>query len=160
MAKAGVIKNPFRTTLNKGSLMSGDVVASATQYVELGRFTVQAGVALAVGFGAMEGQDSAAGRVYIDLKDTTAAPGAAVNGQLRIDIHNAQDRVQSTIWEARTESVRSSASDRTQQLPMPWINAVATEDVAFVFKFKSDTAVTVSKTNSTILMDGTSYEAE
>jgi hypothetical protein len=161
MAKANIIQKPFRTQLNKMQLISAaTVVLNPNQYVELGRFTVQAGTALALGYGAMEGQDSAAGRLYMDFRDNAANPGAVVNGTIRIDTHNAQDRPTGTIFEARTEALRTSATDRTQQLPFPWINAVGTEDVAFVLKFKGDAAVTLGQANTVILCDATNYEAK
>jgi hypothetical protein len=160
MAKAGVVQNPFRTTLGTGDLIAGDTVCPANQYVELGRYVVQAGVALALGYGSMEGQDSANGRLYLNLMNNGVSPGAAVNGKIRIDIHNAQDRVQSTIFEGRTERLRTSVTDPRQQLPFPWINAITTEDVCFVLKFRPDAAVTVGKANSTLSMDATIYEAQ
>jgi cellobiose phosphorylase len=160
MAKAGVVQNPFRTTLGTADFMAGDVACVAAQYIELGRYVVQAGVALALGYEAMSGQDSANGRLYLDLKNNAVAPGVAVNGKIRIDLHNAQDRVQSTIFEGRTERLRSSATDPRQQLPFPWINAIATEDVCFVLKFRADAAVTVGKANTTLSMDATIYEAQ
>lgn len=161
MAKAGIIKNPFRTALNKDDVISAVTVPVLVgQYVELGRKTVQAGVALALGYDSMSGQDAAAGRFYFDLRDNAASPGAILNGTLRIDVQNAQNRVQATIWEGRMETLRTSASDRRQQLPLPFINAVSTEDVSFVFMFKADASGTVGKVNSTVLIDATSFEAE
>lgn len=160
MAKANSVTNPFRTTLGTGDFMAADVLCAVGQYVELGRNTVQAGVALALGYGSMEGQDSANGRLYLDVRNNGVAPGVIANGKVRIDIHNAQDRVIATIFEGRTERLRTSGTDPRQQLPFPWINAVNTEDVSFVFKFRADAAVTVSKTNTILSMDATIYEAQ
>jgi hypothetical protein len=160
MAKANSVGNPFRTTLGIGDFMVADVPVVTNQFVELGRYTVQAGVALALGYGSMEGQDSANGRLYLDLRNNAASPGVVLNGKLRLDIHNAQDRVQATIWEGRTERIRTSATDPRQQLPMPWINAITTEDVSFVLKFRADAAGTVGKANTVLSLDATIYEAQ
>lgn len=161
MAKAGSVGNPFRTTLGINDFMpTATVVTVANQFVELGRYTVQAGVALALGYESMSGQDSANGRLYLDMRDSSTAPGLVADGRIRLDIHNAQDRVQATVFEGRTERLRSSLSDPRQQLPFPWINAIATEDVVFVLKFRSDAVVTVGRTNSKLSMDATIYEAQ
>jgi hypothetical protein len=152
--------NPFRSALNKTNLITAaSTTVVSTQYTELGRTVVQAGVALAVGYEQMGGQDSATGRIFADFRDAAASPGALVDGIIRLDIHNAQDRVEATIWEGRTEALRQVTNDRGTWIPLPFINAVMKEDTALVLKFKADSAsVVLGKTNTGLVIDTTVFD--
>lgn len=150
--------NPFRSTLGIADFMTADVATLAGQWNELGRYTLKAGMGLAIGYGAMEGLDAAAGRIYADIKDNGVAPGTATNGKLRIDLESPQKRVIRTIFESRTERLRTTLTDPTKQIPLPYHDAVATEDYSFVLRFMPDAAVTVGKTNSSLLMDVTTFD--
>jgi hypothetical protein len=146
-----------------GSFMTAATMACpAGQFTEIGRYKLSAGMGLALGYDNMAGQDSAAGRFYMDLKNSAASPGAAIDGEIRIELINPQDRVQAVVWEGTTRQLRSSATDRRQQLPFPWINAIATEHRAFRILFKPEGAatLTVGKDNSVLAMDVTNYEAD
>lgn len=158
MAKSNIFRSPFPTSLNTSQVITSATVALvAGQMVEIGRFTVQAGVGLTLGQGAAEGQDSAIGRIYANFRNTTPAD---VNGMFRIDVENASKRVVKTIFERRSEQLRTDVADRRKQIPFPQIKGIAGEDVSYVFRFMADAAGTLSQAQSTISLDATSWEAE
>ena len=61
--------------------------------------------------------------------------------------------------ESRTERVRLGSTDPKLQRPLPWTNAVLTEDFSLVLEFKADAAGTAGSANSTVLVDITTYDA-
>lgn len=153
------IDRPFRSTLNKANLFAADKAVVAGEFVQLGKYTIPAGVAIAPGYGAMEGQDTAAGRILIAMMNNAAAPGVAIEGLLRLSVRNPQDRPVMILWESRTERVRLGATDPKIQVPFPWMNAIATEDFSLVLEFRADAAGTAGSANSTCLVDVTTYDA-
>lgn len=155
-----VLENPFANTLGASDLIAAAAPAVvAGQWNELGRYTVSAGMAVALGFGGMEGQDSAAGRIYMDLRDNAVAPGAAINGRIRFTLDNPQKRTERVLFEARTERLRTTAADPTKQIPFSFIDAVATEDWSLVLEYMPDAAQTVGRANCVILVDVTTFDA-
>lgn len=152
-----IVQEKYRSAFTKSELISGDVVCAAGQFNRLGAYVVKAGEAISVGFGNQSGQQNAQGRIYIDLKDNAAAPGANTNGLLRMVAYSPQDRPVEIIWEARTESLRTNSSDRTQQNPYQEHDLMVPEDKKLVLEFLPDAAVTVGKANSTVLMDITRF---
>lgn len=153
------IERPFPSTLNKANLFAADKAVVAGEFVQLGRYTVPAGTAIALGFGALEGQDTAVGRLLIDMKNNAVAPGANIEGLLRLTVRNPQDRPVMILAESRTERVRLGSTDPKLQRPLPWTNAVLTEDFSLVLEFKADAAGTAGSANSTVLVDITTYDA-
>lgn len=153
------IRNPFSHAYNKNNLISAaTVVCTAGQFTELGRVVVPAGVAIALGFGELEGQDGARGRFFLDMRDNATAPGVVSNGLVRFDLHSPQDFVERTIYQERTENLRTSATDRTQQAPMPIIPDVVGEDWAIVLKYRPDATVTVGQVNTQLIVSATQFE--
>lgn len=147
-----------RATLSKGDLLAADVAVSSTQFTEIGRRKIPAGIGEAVGYSSLEGQDSAAGRIYANIMDNAAAPGAAVDGVLRLDIHDPEDHVVRTVWEGRTEKLRATAADPGTHLPLPLTGPGIGESWSLVAKFKADVAgKTLGSANSTLLVDITRY---
>lgn len=147
-----------RATLSTGDLIAADVAVSATQFTEIGRRTIPAGIGEALGYSSLEGQDSAAGRLFADVRDNTAAPGVVLNGVLRLDIHDPEDHVVRTLWEGRTEKLRATAADPGTHLPLPLIGDGIGESWSLVAKFRADAAgSTMGKTNTTLLVDITRY---
>lgn len=154
------VDKPYRSALSSLKLTwNGAALAANGLYQEFARFTIPQGVAWQLGFGAVSTQDGADGRFFMDLRDDTAAPGVEQNGFLRISVFNTQDRQVSTLWESRTESLRSSETDRRQQIPVSEVGPVLTQNYAFVFQLKPDAAFTPGSTNTIILLDMTEYSA-
>jgi hypothetical protein len=149
----------YRGTFTKAELISAatvGVVAGAAAV--LGKYAVQAGEAIKLGFGNLSGQENAIGRLYMQFKDTTGTP-VLLSGTVRLSIWSPQDRPIAIIGEWRTEQLDTVATDRTKQIPMPEDIYKITEDKKVVLEFISDTTATLSKANSTIVMDITRFTA-
>lgn len=149
--------NPFRSAMKTLDFMSADVAVIAGEWYTLGKFTCPAGVGKAIGYGPGRGQAEAEGRIYADFRDNAVAPGAVINGMIRIEAWDPQDRVERVLFEARTEQLRTSATDRTQQLAFPERIPGISKDWKLALRFKADANVTVSRTNTVLLMDVTEY---
>jgi hypothetical protein len=146
--------NPRRSNFTKNELISGDIPINASSYTQIGVYTILAGVARALGFGMLSGQDSSEGRIFMALK---TAADADINGTIRIELRDPEDVPIKTLYEARTETLRTSETDRTVQVPFNERPEIIGEDYKLAVLVKGDAAVTVAKANSTILMDTTTY---
>lgn len=149
--------NSFRSTLINDDLISADTLLILGQFIETGRVTIPAGVAMAIGYGPLRGHHEAIGRAYADFK----ASATDIDGLLRLDLHNPQDRVIKTLFESRTESLRSTQTDRTVQLPFSDDTGVVFgEDWSLVLKIKADTLTdyTLVLATSIIMFDVTMYD--
>ncbi|QHA00531.1 hypothetical protein [Dehalobacter restrictus] len=143
----------FRSAFTESDLIDGATVSVlAGQFVKLGEYQVQAGELVAVGYGAESGQESAQGRIYALLKDGEAVPGI-INGVVRVSIYSPQDRPIEILQEYRTETLNTSSTDRTKQVPLPLINAFVSEDKKIVLEMKADANATLTKANCDLIMD-------
>lgn len=148
------INKPFRSALTKADLISGDIVCTQGQYNKLGEYVIPAGLHVGIGFGADGGQEAAQGRIYMLLQ--TAVP-AAINGSVRLSIFSPQNRSLMIIDEFRTEAL-STSTDRTKQVPLPFSGVWVSEDKKIILEFIPDATATVSKANSTVIIDATRRE--
>lgn len=151
------VNNPHRSGFNAGKFTFLAQALTTTTYTEVARITVPVGIAYAIGYGDLQGQDNAVGRVYMATETSTSAE---IKGAIRIDLHDTQDRVVKTLFEARTEELHTTLSDRRQQIPFPSIKDVATQNMSIVVKMKADTALTPSGANCTWFMDVTEFDAQ
>lgn len=142
----------FRSALTKNDLIAADTVLTAGTFVKLGERKVEAGELLAVGYGAETGQESAQGRVFMDMK---TAASAAISGTLRLQVYSPQNRPLVILGEWRTETISTGSGDRTKQIPLPESMYWVSEDKKIVLEFNADAAATVAKAQSTILIDTT-----
>jgi hypothetical protein len=142
----------FRSAFTKADLITADTVLVAGSFMKVGEYKVQAGELVTIGYGQESGQESAQGRIYMDLKTSASA---VINGTVRLQVYSPQNRPLYILGEWRTETLSSGAGDRTKQVPLAEAMAWASEDKKIVFEFNSDTAVTLAKAQSTILMDTT-----
>lgn len=127
-------------------------------WVELGRTTLGVGQAMALGFGTGRGQHDAEGRLFIDLRDGSTAPGVALHGMCRLELENPQRRVVMTLWEGRTEISGAGAGNRPQQVPLPEQDVVFGEGWALVLRAMMDATTAIAVSNSRILIDVTLYD--
>ena len=153
------VSNPHRSGLSAGRFTFASVAISTTSYTEVARFTIGTGAAWAAGYGTLQGQDSATGRIYMDMRDNTASPGAEQNGSVRLELHDAQDVLVRIIWQARTEELRTSLTDRRQQLPFPGDPNVGTQNMSLVWTMKADAAFTPGASNVVLFQDMTEFSA-
>ena len=147
----------FQSTFTVNELIKAATVAiTAGEIIRLGEYKIQAGEQISAGAGQLTGMDNATGRIYMDLRDSTTSPGAALSGAVRLVVYSAQNRPLEIIREWRTEDLATSATDKTKQLPFPEHSIWLREDQRLVLEFIPDTGGAgngnVSKANSKILM--------
>lgn len=153
------IRNPHQSAYTRANFFTVNTASlPAGRFSELGRVVIPAGTAVALGFGELEGQDSSRGRIVMDVRDAGTPPGLVVNGVVRFDLHTPQDFVERTIYQERTENLRTSLTDRTQQSAMPIIPDVVGEDWAIVLKFNPDVATIVGAANTILTVSSTNFE--
>ena len=151
--------------LYRGSLNELDVIDAATvtlvkgQYITIGEVVVAADERIGLGFSGYDAQDSADGRIYVDLMDNSATP-AAIEGKFRIIMMSSQNipiGEQPVVLDLDITALSQGASDRRAQIAFPFTNVLLSKDKKFVFQVMNTaaSAQTVSQANSTILMDCT-----
>lgn len=146
----------YRSALNK-SILATTKLLEVGKFVEIGRRTIVAQEGISLGYGSLAGQDAAVARIFMDIQK--AGP-AAVDGTIRIELRNAHDRPIATVFEARTEQLRTmvTAPSENQKMPFPEMQEMVTEDNSIVILMNGDTADTITKADSKFLMDITSYD--
>jgi hypothetical protein len=149
----------FRSALTQNDLVATATTAAiAGQYVKLGERKIEAGESLSIGFGSQSGQESAQGRIFIDIRDNGTSPGLVINGTVRLQVYSPQNRPLVILGEWRTETLRTGSGDRTKQIPLPEDIYSLTEDKKLVLEYMADAAQTVGKTNTIVLLDTTEEE--
>lgn len=160
------LTDEFVAAWNAVAIMgSTDTALVAGQYIQVGSIVVPAGTVYVLGSGAHRAQESATGRIYMDLRDTTASPGAQIQGFVRWVLMDPQSRIRATIWEGRSEQLRTTLSDRRQQLPFPQLpNYGASWQWSLILQVNADTGSvgngTISHTNTVALVSYTSYDTK
>lgn len=145
----------FRSALTAADLISAATVTlTAGSVIKVGERKVEAGEMIALGYGQESGQNNAQGRIFMDLKDTTATP-VAIKGLVRLTAYSPQNRVIRILGEWRAEVLGTGAGDRTKQVPLPEDLYLLPEDRKLVLEIIADATQTLSKANSTIYVDTT-----
>lgn len=141
----------FRSAFTKANLIKdATTVCIAGNPIILGEYVVPAGELVKIGYGKLEGQESAQGRIYADLQ---VAAGTPAEGTLRISAFSPQNRPKEIMKEYRTETLRQNATDRTKQVPFAEHDLYVSEDKKIVLEFIADSNISIDKAKSTILMD-------
>ena len=141
----------FRSAFTKADLIKADsTVCVAGNPTIVGEYVVPAGEMVKIGYGTLEGQESATGRIFVDLQ---LAAGTPADGLVRISAFSPQNRPKEIMREYRTEVIRQSETDRTKQVPFAEHDLFVSEDKKIVLEFIADSTVTVDKTKSKVLMD-------
>lgn len=152
------ITNSYHRSMTDAQLgMTADVALVAGEFRTLGVYTVPAGQAFAVGFGDLQGQDSAIGRAYLDLN---AAGPTDINGIIRFVLQDANQNTILTLWEGRTETLRTSATDRTQQIPFPIKKVRVYEDYRVVMQCNPDANATATAADTNGVFSCTNYTVQ
>lgn len=151
----------FRSALTISDFMSaGSLVAcTAGVFTQLGKRQIQAGELLSLGYGQGAGQDTADGRIFVDIRDNSASPGAVVKGKLRLTAYTPQMRPLVILGEYRIETLNQNNNDRTKQLPFPESVYQLSEDKYLVMEFMPDSTATVGQSNSSCVIDITEVQA-
>lgn len=140
----------FRSAFTQNHLITNaTTVCVAGNPTILGEYVVPAGELVAIGYGKESGQESAQGRIFIDLQ----AAAAAANGVIRISAYSPQNRPKEIMKEFRTETLRQNETDRTKQVPFAQHDLFVSEDKKIVLEFIADANATVDKSKCKILFD-------
>lgn len=140
----------FRSAFTQADLISSATVSTvAGNPIKLGEYVVPAGELVSIGYGSLNGQQNATGRIFIDLQNATVP----VEGLVRISAFSPQDRPKEILREYRTETLRQSLTDRTKQVPFEEHQLAVSEDKKIVLEFIADVTGIVDKSKSKILMD-------
>jgi len=144
---------PF--TLTAAHIFEADAILNASTYVFLGDYTVSAGEQIAVGYGGYGSQEGSIGRAYAKFIDDTAGDATEETGTIRLSIWDAQNNPLRVLFTLRTNSLNTSATDRTQQYPLPFSNVWVSQDKKLVLEFLGDAADTIQYDFSVIYIDCT-----
>ena len=142
-----------------------DLIGAATvvlikdEWKEIGKITVPADQLVGLGYGGIDGQDAAVGRLFVDFQDNTGTP-VAIAGQFRIMITSSNDLPlggRPVLIDYDLATTRLGASDRSGRLPLPFTGVLLSKDKVFKFLVKNNfaTAQTLSRANSSVEIDVT-----
>lgn len=141
----------IRSAFNKENLIkNASTICIPGNPIMLGEYVVPAGEMVKIGYGQLDGQENAQGRIFIDMRNTA---DGLLDGFVRITAYSAQNRALEILQEYRTETLRQNETDRTKQIPFSEHQAWVPEDKKIVLEFIADSAVTVDKVKTKVLMD-------
>lgn len=145
----------YADTLNTADFFTADVALTKDAWIELGRKTLTPGEAYDYGQGSYGGQDSATGRLYVNLQ---TAADAAITGKIRLNILDENDNLVETVAEFDLGDLATSATDRRQQRPFPRIAAAAIPYFKLQLQVKADATATAAVAKSVLKMNMTRYQ--
>lgn len=142
----------FTTVLTRAELMPANVPVVAGVPTRLGVFSVPLGIVFGWGRGADLGLEDTEGRIFIDVRDSAAAPGGVVNGTIRLIAINSLGQDQEVYWEGRTENLRIGAASLRERSILPELEPIIPAGFSMALVFVSDTTVTLGSANTVILI--------
>ena len=102
--------------------ISANTAYTAGTYTDMGNITMGALQSLQLGRGSHQGQDTAVGRAWVTLKDTSATP-VALSGRVRLAVYdpNSAPVANGILLDERTEAlaVNGSVTSRQYAFPLP-----------------------------------------
>lgn len=145
----------FRKTLKSPAFFTSNVDVTAGEYSKVGQFIVPAQEQYRFGSGAAE-YEANQGYLFINLKDDS---DTSVEGTVRLQQRDAQERNILTVFEEATEVLRASKSDRTQKQALPEQRSYPKvgRDSSLVVALNADSAATISASNTEMLVPVTVY---
>jgi hypothetical protein len=133
---------------------AGTLAVQAGKEYRLMEFKVEAGINYSFGEGFGTNYEDAIGRIFMDIRDNTAAPGAQVSGMVRLLWLKPSKKQGAIIREYHTSKLSSGETDARQQCPFPlqdqngnW-SPLVSEDKYLAIEFIPDNDVTLSYANS------------
>lgn len=148
----------YRDTLNTGDVIGASTVALVlNQYVTIGELVVKADELVGMGYGSYKAQDQADGRIYADFEDTTGTP-VPIEGKFRIIMLSSQNipvGASPVILDVDCAALRNGSGSRPGQIPFNFNDILLSKDKKFAFQIMNTagSAQTLSKANSSVLMD-------
>lgn len=148
----------YRDTLNTEDVIGAATVALVPgQYVTVGELVVKADELVGMGYGSFKAQDQADGRIYANFMDNsgTAKP---IEGKFRIIMLSSQNipvGASPVILDVDCAALRAGNGSRPGQIPFNFNDILLSKDKKFCFQIMNTaaSAQTVSKANSSVLMD-------
>jgi len=141
----------YRSAFTKADLLKADSIAVVKgESIWLGSYQVPVGENVILGWGNSNDQAGADGRIRVDLNTSTPAE---VNGTIRIALYSPLNRLITYVDEFRTETLRAGDDDRTKQVPFSERKYQVTPFKKIVVEFVPDADATISKADSTLIMD-------
>ena len=151
----------FPVTFTKENVFgAATVVCPNAQYTLIGSYTVDADELVGIGRGGMVSQNEAIGRLYAKFFDTTGTPVQLTQGKFRVQYASSQNMpigskpVQIDVDLAAITTGETTPSER---YVLPFDNTLLSKDrvIQFYIYNGSGSSITLSKANSTVLMDCT-----
>ena len=140
-------------------ITKGDTVTLIPgQYVPVGEYVVKADELVGLGRGFYGTLNEAIGRLYAIFKDNSANDGKLFEGKFRIMLLSSQEipiGAKPVYLDVDLAALRTGASIPADRFVLPFDNIMLSKDKKYQFLIKvSGTAnVTLSKANSTVLLD-------
>lgn len=150
----GKYRSKYRGVLGVADFASADAVLVADTWSRMGEYVLPAGLEIAIGYGVHSGQEDADGRVYMDLNSGVATP---IVGTVRLCVYSPQDRLLTILHEWHTSHLKTSTTDRRQQLSLPEGLDNISEDKKLVLECNNPAAL-FDVSESSIVLDITRYE--
>ena len=136
----------------------GDTIDATTgDFTKVAQFTVPAQERYRWGYGAAQNPENQ-GYIYVDLRDDTA-DAAEIDGSVRIQQRDAQEREVRTVEELEIAQLRASKSDRSQMIPLPEQvqQPKVGRDSKLALSIDPDSDTTVDWTNSEVILPTAVY---
>jgi hypothetical protein len=134
---------------------TGTQDAQSGQFTKVGEFVVPAQERYRLGFGSAK-YEANQGYLFVELKDDA---GNTINGSIRIQQRDAQERNIRTAEELELSTLNASKSDRTQQVPFPEHTDMPKvgRDSKLVLAINPDSDETVDWSASDVILPTTVY---
>lgn len=146
----------YRDTLNTEDVIGAATVALVPgQYVTVGELVVKADELVGMGYGSFKAQDQADGRIFADFKDGSSND---IEGKFRIIMLSSQNipvGASPVVLDVDCAALRAGNGSRPGQIPFNFNDILLSKDKKFSFQIMNTaaSAQTVSKANSSVLMD-------
>ena len=144
----------FSTTLTKAELLPADKTVTAGIPARLGKYDIAVGKLFGWGRGLNLGLKATEGRFYVDVRDTSPAPGAEIDGTLRLIALDQLEQEAFVYFEVRTEQARLGATELSQRVILPALDPIVQQGFSVALVLISDVNATVGAANSKVLIDG------
>ena len=152
-------REAFYKTLTKAHFgFTANVTPVVGSWVRLGTYTVRPQETVSFGYGS-EALPENQGYLFIDIRDAAAAPGAILNGEIRLAQVNAFETELYVAHDERTEVLRGHLTDRKLKIPFPeqvQLPLVG-EDSRLIVEVLMDTTAVIGWVNSTLMIPVTIY---
>lgn len=151
----------YSATFTKEEVFSAATVTLINnQYVPIGEYTVKADELVGIGRGALVAQNEAIGRMFAKFFDSTAIPVQVTAGKFRIMLLSSQDMPiggKPVYIDVDLMALTTGETIPQDRFVLPFDNTMLSQDkkIQFLIKNTSGSNITLSKANSTVLLDMT-----